>query len=170
MRGTQGTRVMFLVTGPRDCDAPTVDRRRLLRHRPRPDMHFAHQEMPGRLKEGWHFYMRRRIHPFCVHVWGGDSTQIDGQTRGLWESGLRMEEKGRREGGDGGGHRKGGWGYSSARRRGAVYALALALFCVLVEPLLSWMVRLISSLLSFSSSSFSSSLRSSFSSSFSLRG
>lgn len=50
---------------------------------------------------------------------------------------------------------------ASAAWRGAIYALGLGLPCVLVEPLLPWMVRLTSSFLSFSfsfSSSFSSSL------------
>lgn len=60
-------------------------------------------------------------------------------------------------------------GEAPGDRAGAVYALGLGLLWVLVEPLLPWMVRLISSFLSFSFS-FSSSFTSSFNSSFSLSG
>lgn len=71
------------------------------------------------------------------------------------------EEGWKREGGEG---RGGGPGSVDAETR-RVYALGLGLLCVLVEPLLPWMVRLISSFFSFSSSFCSS-----FSSSFSLKG
>lgn len=73
----------------------------------------------------------------------------------------RAVEKRSEDGGGGGG--SGGHETWEAKReaQSGAYALGLGLLCVLVEPLLPWMVRLMSSFLSFCSS---------FSSSFSLRG
>lgn len=71
----------------------------------------------------------------------------------------RAVEKHGEDGGEGSG-RDETWEAQGESQSGA-YALGLGLLCVLVEPLLPWMVRLTSSLLSFCSS---------FSSSLSLRG
>lgn len=70
----------------------------------------------------------------------------------------RAVEKHGEDGGGSGGNEM--WETKGGSQSGA-YALGLGLLCVLVEPLLPWMVRLMSSFLSFCSSC---------SSSFSLRG
>lgn len=72
----------------------------------------------------------------------------------------RAVEKRGEDGGEGGSGGDETWKAKREAQSGA-YALGLGLLCVLVEPLLPWMVRLMSSFLSFCSS---------FSSSFSLRG
>lgn len=63
----------------------------------------------------------------------------------------RAVEKRSEDGGGGGGGGDETWEAKREAQSGA-YALGLGLLCVLVEPLLPWMVRLMSSFLSFCSS------------------